>query len=156
MSGKFVTNLEVRGQRYKVSVDSRGKFNAEVSGETVEADSLKALEEKLAKVTKQKAKKIAIPFVRWEGEALKRGTITGVHSGNKNLLIRWEGEKGVDQEYGGSSFDGIRYLDMTADQQAEYTRLCNAAMAADAAAETYAKLFRFDPRKRVEEIIGEG
>lgn len=49
---------------------------------------------------------------------LQHGVIIGCHAGNNNILVKWDGEKGVEQMYGSRQF-----LNLTPAQQKTYTEL---------------------------------
>lgn len=90
--------IEVRGRKIDVHIDGSGEFAAEYNGQELAAANLNVLVEKLERAVK--SAKVSIPFIQWDGEKLRHGTATGIHYGNGNLLIKWDGEKGIEQVYG--------------------------------------------------------
>ena len=85
--------VNVSGKEIDWTVSGAGVFKAEIAGEQYEADSLK----KLTAMLRDAAKKtpLTIPFVevsqsyRNEDLEIRRGVVTGRHSGNRNLLGRY-------------------------------------------------------------------
>src|SRR5207237_10661667 len=71
-----------------------------LDGDRVYAPSLDELKTKLASRLTRSKVKVSIPFVRWDDGKLLKGTITGIHASNSNLLVTWDGKKGSEQEYG--------------------------------------------------------
>src|SRR5258708_5655875 len=122
-----LTTVNVRGQDFAVHVTDQGKFFAELDGDQLTAASLDELRTKLARATLIRNKKLAIPFVLWEEGKMRRGVCTGRHATNRNLLVKWDGQKGAEQisrHYGTSD----TFIDPNV--ETEYTELCKAADAA--------------------------
>lgn len=91
-AGEIVRN----GFTVEIFVDDVGSWIAEVGTEYLREKSRQDLEAKIAKLTKRSVVKVSIPFMRvtftgWDGakSTFRRGTATGVHSGNGNLLVEW-------------------------------------------------------------------
>ena len=76
------------------------------------------------------------PFYRWDEGVLKRGSIVAVNEfGDESLLIRWDGQTGIDQEF--AEKNKGQYLQLTAAEQAEYVALRRAAADAENAVKQY-------------------
>lgn len=104
---------------------------------------------KLNAATKQR---FAIEFWRWIREGNNRpgklvhGIITGRHASNRNLLINWDGQKGIEQE----SFWGERggkFLKLDDAGRTHYAGLQSSLAKAEAAVEEFHAMHRFDPRE---------
>lgn len=95
--------------------DHNNGFIAELNGDQVSAPSVDELKEKIKRRLTARALRVSIPFVRWEDGKLKRGTVTGIHGSNHNFLIRWEGEKQAQQEWGRDS----AYIDPSVEGELE-------------------------------------
>lgn len=92
-----LTTLSVRNQDFLVEVDEQGRFSAELSGATLYASTLEDLTTKLMTATKKAAAKLSIPIISPSGN---RGTVTGQHGANGNLLVTWEdGHKSQERYY---------------------------------------------------------
>lgn len=130
-----LTTIEIRSKKIDIEVASDGEFSAEFNGQRMKGVTVAALREKLERAVK--SAKVSIPFLQWDGEQLRRGACTGIHYGNSNLLIKWDGVKGVEQVWGLDGAIDPKHL-------AEYQVLCDAAAAAEA------------NRKRFEEKHGFG
>jgi hypothetical protein len=98
--------MEVRGQAFQLTVNDGGTWFTEYQGSSVSARTRDELYQNLMKLTKQAAARVAVPFTQMEflrGEpVIKHGTITGIHTRNRNLLVEWEdGRKSqLDVHYG--------------------------------------------------------
>jgi hypothetical protein len=128
--GAKIATVEVRNQVFDIYVNNRGNFNTVVDGHAYSADTKTALVEKLTVATKIKAAKIAIAFVRaedavWSNDTtkIKHGVVTGRHSGTRNLLIKWDGAKGVDQESCRSDEKNTNFLRLTAEEEKEFAQM---------------------------------
>jgi hypothetical protein len=131
--------IEIRSRKIDVEVDGSGEFSAEYNGQEIHATTLDLLKEKLDRAVK--ADKIEpIRFIYFDGEKLKRGACTGIHVGNGNILIKWEGEKGVEQEY---SMRGC----LDPERYAEYKKLCDAVIEAEQIRSSYQSHYGFDDLK---------
>lgn len=148
-----LTTIEVKGKKYKVSVDSEGRFYASHDNERVSADSLKQLENKLAGFIND-SKKVTISFVKWERAdwynkkgRLRRGVITGIHAGNGNLLLKYDDEKVRLQQWSGSYYDPIH--------AEELEQLARAVEKAEAELEAFKNRHSFDGKARVRKLLAE-
>lgn len=138
-------SVTIRGKQFEVGIDGSGTFSAEYNGQKIESKMLSELKAKLENIVK--SDRIApIPFVRWDGEKMVRGKCTGIHYGNRNLIIITEGQKGFSQTY---------HLDDALDpEHAEtYGKLCAAVSAAETARREYESKHSFDMKDRVKEAM---
>jgi hypothetical protein len=100
-----LTTITVRDQKFEVEVDTYGNFTTEFNGSRISADTLSELTDKLKAAAKKATAKLSIPIVSLSGE---RGTITGVHGSNGNLLVTWEnGTKTQTRSY----YDWLQPMD---------------------------------------------
>lgn len=88
-----VHGLTVRDKYYKVDLDWHGKFTATVNGSVVESTTRSGLEEAIKRMTKEKHITVSYPFCAFDREEVIRGVATGVHTGNGNVIVKWEGGK---------------------------------------------------------------
>lgn len=98
------TTFNIRGRKIPVSVDDGdGKFYAEIDGDEVTRGTLQSLRATLSSRAAKEAVETPIISVEesWESGKLKikKGVVTGKHSGNGNLLLRYEGEDTTRQGY---------------------------------------------------------
>lgn len=132
---------KIREKKIEVFINPAGEFTAEYNGQLVKAPTLEAIKEKLERVVK--ADKIApIPFIQWNGETLICGKALGIHVGNGNLLIKIDGEKGVEQHF--RLEDAIDPVHLV-----EYAQLCSAARAAEDARKAFEEKHSFNLKERV-------
>jgi hypothetical protein len=92
--------IEVRGKSIDYTVDGDGMFSAELNGETFKTESLRQLKDKLLARAGKKPLNIPVTKVeeteRWRshsGKALLEftdGILTGIHSANRNLIVKWD------------------------------------------------------------------
>jgi hypothetical protein len=141
-----LTDVEIKGRTFNVEVDERnGRFYTEMDGMGVYGESLADLKTELAKRMSRTSVKVNIPFVRWDNGVLMKGTITGIHAANKNILVKWEHKKGADQEYGYSP--GV-YINPDVGEQ--YVELSKANDRAAEVLEEFVKANQFNGREAVQ------
>src|SRR5579883_3277272 len=91
--------INVNGTDVVWQLDDNGIFRATFDDEEFENPTLKGLADKLRAHTKKKP--MAIPVVRFEEHyakaLLRHGTVVGRHSGNRNILVRWDGDCANEQ-----------------------------------------------------------
>lgn len=112
--------IEVRGRKFDVEVYENGYFHTVVNGRSVSAETLTKLKEDVTKITRAS---IDVPFLRYEGNGIMRGHVTGLHAVNGNYIIKFDGKKGVDQEYIYKSDTGSSFLRMSTDEEMAYLKL---------------------------------
>ena len=140
----IVAELNIYGERVPVGIEVRGtyvRFHAAWNGETLEADSLAALEAKL-KVTRRTKRvpwNVAIKVVA--GGKLVPALVTGKHATTRKYLVRVE--KGGDlRRVQMDSYAGFYNAEAPSE---EYTKLRAAQKEAEANMVTFNKLWRVDP-----------
>lgn len=93
---KRSSTISIGVSKVEWTVDEEGEFFAEFEGETYKHITLKGLTDKLRAIAKRKP--LDIPFVQFEERwnhnepQVRRGVVTGVHSGNRNLLVRYDND----------------------------------------------------------------
>lgn len=86
---------------YGLDEDS-GQFKSTWNGEKFESLTLKGLKDQLTRQLKKNP--LAVPIIKVETDHRDdkqnfiKGVVVGVHSGNRNLLVRWDGYGHADQE----------------------------------------------------------
>lgn len=132
--------LEVRGQSFKVSVSSAGEWWSEFGGRIVRSDTRDGLYKALMRRTKEAEVKLDIPFdMRTDNDRIRRGTVTGLHAGNGNLLIHWENGQSTQE-----SRPGTTSRPLTADERATWRRLITESAAARMALSEFERANRLD------------
>lgn len=142
-----LTTRAFNGIEVEIMIDTNGSFHATIDTIAYQAESLEKLSERLEYATKTKKVKVAIEFHRWkeagrysqEAGKLAHGVITGIHAANGNLIVKFDGEKGIEQEY-----RSHLYLKLNDEQQAEYVRMQRALRAAQTELEKFEKKHGFD------------
>jgi hypothetical protein len=128
--------LTVRGQQIEIFTNDDGSWLAFYGGarDRITAETRDGLYKALMRATKQDATKVSVPFVQvgqpWSSSRIivKRGTATGLHSGNKNVLVTWsDGGKEQLDRYGSTAI-----LDGDTDTN-EWRRLFDVKQAAEIA-----------------------
>lgn len=147
MPSTFFKKIEVKGLKLEVSVNDNGEFVASLDGELVNAPSLDGLKKKIS-VRLAKQSRVSIPFVTWENEALRRGTITGIHASNNNILVTWE-DGTHDQVYrwGRCGFFLPEY-------ESALEKLGTAFESANKAFNAFTRENKFNPTDKVREVLG--
>lgn len=143
------TSIKVRGQNIDLFVNNVGKFSAVYKGEDYEAPSIDQLTKKLNNATK---KPISIPFYRWhETKGLQHGVIVGVHAGNRNVMIKLDGDKSIEQDRG---WYGNGFLSMTLTEAKQYTELKRQVTEIENLLEEFEGAHKFHGREAAEKALG--
>lgn len=155
-AGTITTN----GVEVPVRVDDRfGTWNAVYAGKSLSYDTRDKLEGALARLTKKTKAEVAVPVIRikeyrgWGEGNIKvtRGVLTGIHSGNGNVLATWT-VRGTEVKEQITSDSGARYVsaDTTDEQLKEYNRLLRLAKETQTKIRTWEKDHEITPKAVVE------
>jgi len=96
------TTMVVRGRVIEYGVSDKGIFGATWLGERYEHATLAGLKAALDRQLKQKPM-LSVAIVKIEQDhfsekfKLVKGTVVGIHSGNRNLLVKWDDAREVEQ-----------------------------------------------------------
>lgn len=176
MSEMYVCDFEVKGITLGAYVDSTGRFYCNVNApiknkhamERVKPElgdsepgavEAKSLEELKAKALRRMNRaKIEIECWLWASktgyynspDVLKHGFVTGRHSANRNLLVKWDGEKGRDQHGSWSR----HLLKLAPGEDKVYIQLQKDLKAAQEAIEKFETKHRLDADKIIDELLG--
>lgn len=152
-----IAQVKIRGRNYDVHVDSCGKFTAEIEKDVQLNDlTLEGLKAKITHATRPQANKINIPFFRWRNGKVAAGAVTGIHASNKHMLVRWEGEKGVEQEYSWGSSDKGKYMRLNQGEIVVYKELMESMNSLQAKIEKFEQTHWFDMKKELNKKEAEG
>ena len=124
-------NIKVNNLSYQVTVEDLGIFRTKINEDDwVSAKSLSELKRKLKGVRGDLNLPCTRVYGRWHEDDLKikDGTVTGIHSGNGNILIKWD-----DGSTGQEQYRNNLSRRLTKEEVAEVTRLHKAMKAADKA-----------------------
>lgn len=168
-----VKDVTIRGVELQIYADHHGVFHTDVGGKDVQqnmmnedgnaisAESMKLLLEKADKRLKNRSK-LNIRFVRWVQKErdwresgkepeyyLRKGTITGIHAGNGNVLVKWDGQKDIEQQHG---WGHDNYLKMNDDQQELYVRLQRQKAELEQNIEAVEEKYKIDIQKEVGDL----
>lgn len=134
----------VCGRDIEYGVDEKtGIFGASWNGEQYQHKTLDGLKGMLERQLKKKPLNIKVVKIEngWRDEEVEitKGVIVGVHSGNRNLLIKWDGKTTAEQykTYRGSLYN------LTIDTN-KVKQLKRAARVAGKAFEDYLRKHQFD------------
>lgn len=155
--------ITIREKQFDIYVTENGRFYTQLEpkagysddSNTIEATSILDLSKKIESTLKLK-QKLNIRFVRWETgdyreskDKLKRGTVIGVHGGNQNLLVQWDGEKSSEQD---RSWGNEMYLRLDAIEEKEYVLLKKNLKALEARIEKFEQKHAIDMKSEVAKI----
>lgn len=144
--------------------DINGQWQATYGGQHLAADTRDKLKAKLARLTRVARTEIEVRIVKVESSShsgrvtRRRGTITGKHGANGNVLVTWDdtdrnGKQIKEQlsRYGG----GGLYLagDVTDEEIAQYGQLRVAQAEADEAVRTWVKAREISPSDTADRAI---
>lgn len=159
MSETKIGTMVVRDVEYEIRVTSRGVFLADLNGHPMDSPTYDGLAAKLETATRKAAVKIELRVCKVEsGSGVRtltatviRGTITGIHGANGNLLITWaSGRKEQLDKY------TTLLPDLTLDQESELNTLLRASWEAARALDQYlARLPKLDARHEAERLVRE-
>ena len=98
-----VKTIQVKGKSFDLTLTDEGEFQTNYQDEAVKAESVKSLVSLLAtRISREKRVNIRVAY--WEKDSwsdepgrLRTGAIIGIHGGNNNLLVKWDGAKGSEQ-----------------------------------------------------------
>lgn len=121
--------IRVKGQEFEVGTDDGTRLRTSVDGFEVTAHTLVELSANVNKVITRP--KVNIPVMRltapgsWKNKTGKftynTGKLTGIHAGNGNMLVHWDGQKAGEQAYGNEVYEPF-----TEDEKAKLQRLWEA------------------------------
>lgn len=90
----MVSEVLVSGTTYPILCDPRGNFHARIGSDNdrdwLRSSSFDGLVEALRRANARQRKTCAIPVARYDHHGLVKGTITGIHGGTGNPMVRWE------------------------------------------------------------------
>lgn len=150
--------ISANGIDVPIKVTDSGKWEAEINGRTWSYETRDKLEASLKRQTKQATVKVAVPVVAvkvgWGTVSWVRGTLTGIHGANGNVLAVWHhgGQRGDIKEQistGYGSQSGYFGGDLTDEQLTEYARLVQVAHEADQARRKAEKAYEIRPKDTV-------
>ena len=138
-----------KGNRFTVTSNQDHKLMVETGGHTITADTIPALIRALD--VHQDRPKVAIPVTRisepsWKGREVSfaDGVLTGYHSGNGNLIVKWEDRRAPEQA---TQYDSKVYRRLTKEQRAELLSLRKAYDDAEKALQNWKNKYRIDEQQ---------
>ncbi len=150
---KFKT-IVVKGKSFAVDLTGEGHFQTTYNDEAVSAESLKSLTFKLTARISQEGR-VNIRIAYWEKDSwsdepgkLVTGSIIGIHGGNNNLLVKWDGDKSSEQCHPNADFIDPKHAD-------ELMRLGQALDKAKNTFDRFKKKHSFNGLKRVRELLND-
>lgn len=157
-------DITANGVTVPITVNDRGSWQAEYAGKNLSYETRDKLEASLKRLTKSAAVQVEVSVVSVEkhlgGTRFVRGTLTGIHGGNGNVLVTWHhsGRRGDVKEQIGYSYGGARgrYFggDVTDEQLKAYSDLVEAERAAVAAVRKAEDRYEIkDVKKAVQSVI---
>jgi hypothetical protein len=150
-----VKTIQVKGKSFDVTLSDKSEFQVTYDAEVVAAESLKSLTTKLsARISREK--RVNIPVAYWDKDSwseepgqLRMGVIIGIHGGNNNLLVKWDGAKASEQ------FPAFSAEFVDPKQAKELKRLGEALDKAGKVFENFKKKHSFNGWERVHQLLGE-
>lgn len=149
------------GVEVSVKVDSDGRWHASVGDDNLFAMTKDELVKKIDKATKKVSQSVSIPFTqvqfeqRHDGQVIRKvrqGVATGIHSGNSNILVKWEnGDKAQLDRWSNGGRD--KFVPLSPEEADEYARLYVAQVKAQRAVSEWEKAHKIDLRQKVTEAL---
>lgn len=164
MTDYNVGSITANGIEVPITVNDQGHWLAEYAGKRLSYETRDKLESSLKRLTKSAAVQVEVSVISVEkalaGTRFVRGTLTGIHGGNGNVLVTWHhgGRRGDTKEQISYSYGGSRgrYFggDVTDEQLREYADLVEAERAATAAVRKAEARYEIkDVKKTVQAVI---
>jgi len=146
-----LTEFKHDGKKYEIAVSDSGSFSTVIDDESVIAITLDKLKEKITRMTRRAAVRLALPATYVQGPSryidagvvtLHDVTITGIHQQNKDILAqRLEGKH---EKLRISNYNNGEILQrLTPAQAAEYLALRKARHDTRKAFETFEKQYTY-------------
>lgn len=147
----------IDGTAFELSVDADGEFRSEFAGETVSASSLKALVEKLRGLVRVKPIAVKATLFEDEGWRHKGATfadiiVTGIHSGNGNVLFKVDRKGAPTQQF--KSYRGTLLKRVTPAEVKAFRAIEARAEAARKEMEAFKKAREFRPHVELQVARG--
>lgn len=143
----------IRGVKFEIHVTDDGTFTCtSVEGDALRSKTLEGLKQLILKHSKNKQKNVKIPFVVWQHDHRDKGKVVhgicvGIHGGNGNLLLKYEGGKTEQESYRHNTYIDPEYA-------AELERLARIAEAATTAYEEFERKHALQLKEMVAKILG--
>lgn len=143
--GYSVGSITENGIKVEIFVDDHGTWKAAHEGRELRGDTREKLRETIKKSTKRTTRKVDVPFtfVSKQGTGgikFWRGTATGVHSGNGNVLYtRIMRGTEIREQFTGRTTSDVTLGAVTDDVLKLYHQLVKEKAAADDALRTFEK-----------------
>lgn len=141
-----------------------GDFTAQVGDDHLSAKTWAEIGKLIDKATKKVSKTVDVPFTsvsfnrrvdKWV-RTVRHGRVTGMHSGNSNLLVKWDDDGSRSQLERWNSGGNDKFRPLTSDEIDEYARLYVASEKAADALRAWERDHRQDLRKLTQEALAEG
>lgn len=155
--------ITANGVSVPIFVTDQGDWTAAHAGRELRYESREKLEAAIKRLTKTTTTPVAVDFVRIEkrgdqGIVRTRGTATGIHSGNGNVLVVWHTRHGGDQKdqtkpAGGWHSTTADFGDVSDEVLAEYRDLVIAKAQAEAAERAFVDKHKIDLKDEVLKAI---
>lgn len=86
--------VEKNGIEVEIFVDTDGRWLGEVAGKSLVHPTREKLVDAIGRATKRVSTKVEVPFFLVSAHngnvRVREGIVTGIHSGNGNLLVTWK------------------------------------------------------------------
>lgn len=165
MSKHPAGTITANGVSVEIFVNDDGEWEADYAGRTLRFPVREKLEAAIKRVTKTTTTPVEIPFVRIErrgerGITTTRGTATGIHSGNGNVLVVWHlgidgDQKDQTKSAGGYGERALDLGDVSDDVLAEFRALVIARAKAVVAEQEFASKHKINLKDAVLNAIAE-
>lgn len=154
------------GVEVQIKVDTEGNWYANVGDQQLAAPTKPELVKKIDKATKRVAQEVTVPFTsvsltrHWNTGKIVRtvrsGVAYGLHSGNGNVLARWDdnGEKTQLDRYDRGT--DTKFVPLTSEEADEYASLYVAQVKAQKAVDEWVKARKIDLRQTVIDALEKG
>lgn len=153
-----VGSITHNGVTVPVTVDDRGWFQADHGGRGYSYETWAKLDDALKRATRQTTARVAVPFVQviskgTDGIKWRRGTATGKHGSNGNILVTWETKHGPVKEQLSRADFMLIFGDVSADVLSQFNQLVKDAAQADRLRDEFQRKHKIDIAEVVTDAI---
>jgi hypothetical protein len=135
--------VAMAGAEYRVLLDQEGTFSVVLGDQTLTSSTFHDLQKQVVEARRQT--RFSLPFSSLaRGARLRHGAVTGFHARTGSLLVRWE--DGTSAQMRAHEL-GDAMPRLSADDDAELTKLLAVRVAAAKAVEDFTKARKFDSLK---------
>jgi hypothetical protein len=137
--------VTVKGAGFEVWTDDDGTWHAVLGDVVIDGDTKKGLAQAIGRAIRAADTTVAVPFLAQTSNPdhrtvrVRSGIATGIHAGNRSILVTWDTGEKVQLSRVGSE----KYLNAATADPVEWKRLADEYLAASRAVYAYEQAHKF-------------